>query len=217
MIYQYSENFISVYSHDEVVHLKASMLGKMAAGSVAEKAANLRALYGYIWTYPGKKLLFMGSEFAQWGEWSHDGSLEWHLTQYDRHQGVQRWVEDLNRVYRAEPALHECDCDPAGFEWIDCNDYDNGVLAFLRRGHSSGDWIMAVCNFTPVPRESYRIGVPRGGHWQELLNSDAERYGGGNWGNQGGCEAEPTPFHGRPYSINATVPALSAVFFKNVG
>ncbi len=216
MLYSWTENFILPLSHDEVVHGKGSLLGKMP-GDDWQKFANLRLLFGYMYGQPGKKLLFMGAEFGQWGEWSHDGSLEWYLTQYDRHQGVQCWVEDLNRVYRSEPALHECDCDPAGFEWIDCSDSDNGVLAFLRRGHTSGDWMAVVCNFTPVPRENYRIGVPRGRFWQEALNSDAARYGGGNWGNGGGLEAEPIPFHGRPFSINATLPALSAVFFKNSG
>ncbi|HXE75691.1 MAG TPA: 1,4-alpha-glucan branching protein GlgB [Candidatus Xenobia bacterium] len=216
MLYSWTENFVLSLSHDEVVHGKGSLLGKMP-GDDWQRFANLRLLYGWMYGQAGKKLLFMGGEFGQWGEWSHDGSLEWHLTQYDRHQGIQRWVEDLNRLYRAEPALHECDCDPAGFEWIDCSDSDNSVLAFLRRGHSTRDWIAVVCNFTPVPRENYRIGVPRGGFWQEVLNSDAECYGGGNWGNLGGIEAEATPFHGRPYSLNATLPALSALFFKNSG
>jgi 1,4-alpha-glucan branching enzyme len=216
MLYAWTENYVLPLSHDEVVHGKGSLLGKMS-GDDWQKFANLRALFGYMYGQPGKKLLFMGGEFGQWAEWHHESSLEWHLLQYEPHQGLQRWVEDLNRLYRAEPALHEYDCDPAGFEWVDANDAQQSVVSFLRRGKSTGDLFLVVCNFTPVPREGYRVGVPRGGLWREALNSDAEQYGGGGWGNWGGLEAEPVASHGRPYSVVATLPALSAVFFKSEG
>ena len=214
MLYAFHENFALPLSHDEVVHGKGSLLSKMP-GDDWQKFANLRLLFGYMYGQSGKKLLFMGGEFGQWREWSHEDSLEWHLLQWEPHSGVQRWVEDLNRTYRREPALHELDLDPSGFEWIDANDSDNSVLTFLRRGRSGDDLILVAANFTPVPRPSYRIGVPRGGYWQEILNSDAAHYGGGGWGNFGGLDAAPAPYHGRPYSLSATLPALSALFFKS--
>ena len=163
---------------------------------------------------PGKKLLFMGGEFGQSNEWSHESSLDWHLTEHPLHAGLQRWVADLNRVYRGERALHERDGDPSGFEWIECNDADQSMLSFFRRGKSRRNPIVVVCNFTPVPRHHYRVGVPAGGTWAEILNSDAREYGGGGVGNRGGVEAEKTPFHGRPYSLDLTVPPLSALFLK---
>ncbi len=214
MLYAWTENFVLPLSHDEVVHGKGSLLGKMS-GDDWQKFANLRALFGYMYGQAGKKLLFMGGEFGQWSEWYHETSLEWHLLDFEPHQGLQRWVQDLNRLYHAEPALHEYDCDPAGFEWVDANDSQQSVVSFLRRGRTTGDLFLVVCNFTPVPRENYRLGVPRGGHWGERLNSDAAHYGGGGWGNWGGLEAEPVPSHGRPHSVVATLPALSALFFKS--
>jgi 1,4-alpha-glucan branching enzyme len=157
----------------------------------------------------------MGGEFGQWREWAHDGSLDWHLLQDASHQGLQKWVMDLNGVYRREPALHERDFDPAGFEWIDCHDADASVISLLRRGTSTDELILVVCNFTPVPRVNYRIGAPRGGFWKELLNSDAREYGGSGMGNLGGTEADPSPIHGRPYSLTLTLPPLSALFLKS--
>jgi 1,4-alpha-glucan branching enzyme len=214
MLYAFHENFVLPLSHDEVVHGKGSLLAKMA-GDDWQKFANLRALFGYMYAQSGKKLLFMGGEIGQWNEWSHENSVDWHLLQWEPHAGVQRWVADLNRVYRSEPALHELDLDPNGFEWIDANDSDNSVITFLRRGHSTQDLILVVLNFTPVPRSDYHIGVPRGGYWSELLNSDALPYGGGGWGNFGGLDASPVPCHGRSHSLCVTLPALSALFFKS--
>jgi 1,4-alpha-glucan branching enzyme len=214
MLYAFTENFILPLSHDEVVHGKSSLLGKMP-GDNWQKFANLRLLYGYMYTQPGKKLLFMGGEFGQWGEWNHDQSLDWHLCQYAPHAGLQRWLEDLNRLYRSEPALYELDTHPSGFEWIDCNDAPASVVSCLRKGNLTGDLILVVCNFTPTPRLNYRVGAPRGGFWQEVRNSDAHDYGGSGYGNMGGVEAAPVPCHGRPYSLNLTLPPLSAVFFKH--
>jgi len=214
MIYAFHENFALPLSHDEVVHGKGSLLGKMP-GDEWQKLASMRLLLGYMYGQPAKKLLFMGGEFGQWREWSHDESLEWHLTQYAPHAGLMKWVEDLNRLYRSEPSLHELDCDPAGFQWVDANDSENSVLCFLRGGHSTNDLLLIVCNFTPVPRLNYRVGVPRGGFWNEMLNSDAPDYFGSGQGNFGGVEAAPVPLHGRAYSLTLTLPPLSAVFFKN--
>jgi len=214
MIYAFHENFVLPLSHDEVVYGKRSLIGKMP-GDDWQKFANLRALFGYMYAQPGKKLLFMGGEFGQWREWVHDGSLEWDLTGYPLHAGLQRWVQDLNRLYRSEPALHEMDCEPAGFEWIDCDDADSSTVTLIRKGKSSSTIILVVCNFTPVPRYSYRLGSPRSGFWQEILNSDAGEYGGSNMGNLGGVETVPVPLHGRPYSLTITLPPLSVSFFKN--
>ncbi|HEV8714733.1 MAG TPA: 1,4-alpha-glucan branching protein GlgB [Candidatus Binatia bacterium] len=213
-MYAFSENFVLPLSHDEVVHGKGSLLGKMA-GDDWQKFANLRLLLGYMYAQPGKKLLFMGGEFGQWHEWNHEASLDWHLLEYASHAGLQRWVEDLNRCYRCEPALYEQDCDAAGFEWIDCNDTEHGVLSFLRKGRSTGKGIVVVFNFTPVPRHNYQVGVPRGGFWRELLNSDAGEYGGSRQGNQGGLEASPVSRHGHFYSLNLTLPPLAAVFLQS--
>jgi 1,4-alpha-glucan branching enzyme len=214
MLYAFTENFVLPLSHDEVVHGKGSLLAKMP-GDDWQKFANLRTLFGYMYGQAAKKLLFMGGEFGQWAEWNHDTSLEWHLTQYPLHAGLQRWVEDLNRFYRAEPALHELDCDPAGFEWVDANDSEQSVISFLRRGRSTDDIFLVVCNFTPVPRYNYRVGVPRGGVWREVLNGDATLYGGSGQGNMGGVEAAPFPSHGRPYALYLTLPPLAAVFLKS--
>jgi len=214
MIYAFHENFVLPLSHDEVVYGKGSLIGKMP-GDEWQKFANLRALFGYMYAQPAKKLLFMGGEFGQWREWVHDSSLDWDLLDYPLHAGLQRWVEDLNRLYRSEPALHELDCDPAGFEWIDCNDADSSVLSLIRKAKSSSAIMLVLCNFTPVPRYSYRVGTPRGGQWQEVLNSDAARYGGSNMGNLGGAETAPIGLHGRPYSLTLTLPPLSVSFFKN--
>jgi 1,4-alpha-glucan branching enzyme len=215
-LYAFWENFVLSLSHDEVVHGKGSLLGKMP-GDDWQKFANLRLLLGYMYAQPGKKLLFMGGEFGQWREWSHEESLDWHLLQYEPHRGVQRWVQDLNHLYREEPALHDFDCSPEGFEWVDCNDAEQSVLCFLRKGRSPADLILAVCNFTPVPRVSYRVGVPRGGYWREVLNSDAREYWGSGMGNLGGVGAHHHPWHGRPYSLELALPPLSILFLRWAG
>jgi len=210
--YAFSENFVLPLSHDEVVYGKRSLLAKMP-GDDWQRFANLRLLLGYMWMHPGKKLLFMGGEFGQWNEWNHDQSLDWHLLDHERHRNVQHWVRDLNRLYRGEPALHVNDCSAEGFEWIDTGDAAHSVLSFLRRGEGAAT-IVVVCNFTPVPHHNYRVGVPAGGFWRELLNSDAGGYGGSGQGNLGGLEAAPIPAAGRSHSINATLPPLSIVVFR---
>jgi 1,4-alpha-glucan branching enzyme len=182
-----------------------------------QKFANLRLMFGYMFSQPGKKLLFMGGEFGQWDEWYHEKSLDWHLLEFPPHQGVKRWVEDLNRIYCQEPALHELDFDPAGFQWIDCSDVDYSVISFLRRGKTTNDLILVVANFTPVTHPNYRVGAPRPGYWQELLNGDATVYGGSGQGNLGGRETSPIPYHGYPDSLNLVLPPLAVVFFKNPG
>jgi 1,4-alpha-glucan branching enzyme len=207
--YAFSENFVLPLSHDEVVHGKGALIGKMP-GDEWQQFANLRLLYGYMWTHPGKKLLFMGGEFGQRREWHHDESLEWHVLRYPLHAGVQRWIADLNQLYRATPALHELDFSDAGFEWIDCDDADLSVLSFLRLS-GSGPPVLVACNFTPVPREGYRLGVPRGGRWRERLNSDAADYGGSGQGNLGAVEAEPRGAHGRAHSVSLRLPPLAVV------
>jgi 1,4-alpha-glucan branching enzyme len=212
MLYAFHENFILPLSHDEVVYGKGSLLAKMP-GDDWQKFANLRLLFGYMYGQPGKKLLFMGGEFGQWSEWYHEASLDWHLLDDPRHTALQRWVEDLNRVYCQEPALFTQDFSPAGFEWIDCNDVIQSVITFLRKGRG-GEMMLVACNFTPVPRHHYRVGVPTGGFWQEVLNSDAWDYGGSGHGNLGGQEATPIPCHGRTHSLNLTLPPLGVVFFK---
>jgi len=213
MVYAHNESFVLPLSHDEVVHGKASLLSKMP-GDAWQKFANLRLLYGYMYTQPGKKLLFMGGEFGQWNEWNHDASLDWHLLEYGPHKGVQRWVSDLNMFYRGEPALHELDCEPEGFAWIDCNDAEQSALTYLRRGTSTGEVLLVACNFTPVPRHNYRIGVPCAGEWEEVLNSDARLYGGSGQGNLGKVRTAPIAFHGHSHSIEATLPPLGIVVFK---
>ena len=210
--YAFAENFVLPLSHDEVVHGKGSLIGKMP-GDTWQKFANLRALFGYMWTHPGKKLLFMGCEFGQRSEWAHDSSLEWGVLQYPEHAGLQRWVSDLNRLYRAEPALHEVDFSQAGFEWIDCRDSEESVISFLRKSHA-GDPLLVVCNFTPVPRANYVVGVPRSGYWREALNSDAPLYGGSGIGNLGGVDSAPVAAHGRFHSVTLAVPPLATLLFK---
>ena len=214
-LYAFTENFVLPLSHDEVVHGKGSLIGKMP-GDEWQRFANLRGLFGYMYAQPGKKLLFMGGEFGQWREWNHDAGLDWHLLEEGRHAGLQRWVTDLNGLYRAEPALHELDSDPAGFEWIDANDSEGSVITFLRRS-ASGEPVLVACNFTPVVRTNYLVGVPEGGYWREIANSDAWMYGGSGEGNLGGADSLPFSVHGRPRSLNLTLPPLACVFLKPAG
>ncbi|TAK46452.1 MAG: 1,4-alpha-glucan branching protein GlgB [Betaproteobacteria bacterium] len=217
LLYAFNENFMLPLSHDEVVHGKGSLMSRMP-GDTWQQAANLRTLYGYMWGHPGKKLLFMGGEFGQRREWTHEGELEWWVTERPEHGGVQRWLRQLNRVYREEPALHEIDFGQEGFEWVDANDAENSVFTYLRRAKTRGAAsVLVACNFTPVPRQNYVIGVPSGGQWREILNSDAREYGGAGWGNLGGALAAPVPAHGRPYSLSVTLPALSVLYFRSNG
>jgi 1,4-alpha-glucan branching enzyme len=212
LLYAFNENFILPLSHDEVVHGKGSLLGKMS-GDDWQKFANLRALYGYMYAQPGKKLLFMGGEFAQWREWHHDESLDWHLLQYAPHQGMHNWVRDLNRFYRNERSMYELEFTYDGFEWVDCNDAESSVISLIRKGRTTSRITLVVMNFTPVPRYNYRVGVPWGGIWREALNSDAKEYGGSGLGNAGSVEAEAIPQHGRPFSLSITLPPLTALYF----
>jgi len=215
LIYAFNENFVLPLSHDEVVHGKGSLVGKMP-GDTWQQSANLRALYGYMWAHPGKKLLFMGGEFAQRREWTHEAELEWWVCDREEHGGVLAWVRELNRVYRDEPALHEIDFSPEGFEWIEANDSDNSVVAFLRKARSAhAATLLVVCNFTPVARQNYVVGVPAGGFWREILNSDAREYGGSGWGNLGGARAAPIGAHGKPASLVLTLPPLAALLFRH--
>ncbi|MEW6375843.1 MAG: 1,4-alpha-glucan branching protein GlgB [Thermodesulfobacteriota bacterium] len=214
--YAFYENFILSLSHDEVVYGKGSLIRKMP-GDDWQKFANLRLLFGYMYGHPGKKLMFMGGEFGQWDEWYHETSLDWHLLQYPPHQGVQKWVRDLNHLYRVEPALYEIDFGMEGFEWIDFHDWEGSIISFLRKGKSTNALFLVACNFTPVPRHNYRIGVPRGGFWREVLNSDAKTYWGSGHGNFGGLEATPIPAHGKYHSLSLTIPPLSVLFFKSEG
>lgn len=212
MVYAFNENFMLPLSHDEVVHGKGSLLGRMP-GDEWQRFANLRLLLGYMWAHPGKKLLFMGGEFGQRGEWAHEDSLAWHLLEQPLHAGVQRWVEDLNRFYRGNPPLFEQDFVAEGFEWVDANDAEASTLSFLRRGRGGG-WLLVVCNNTPVVREYYRVGVPLGGYWEECLNSDAKDYGGSGQGNLGGVMAVPVPAHGRYQSLTLRLPPLAVLYLK---
>lgn len=212
MLYAFTENYVLPLSHDEVVHQKGSLLSKMP-GDDWQKFANLRLLIGYMYAQPGKKLLFMGAEIGQWREWSHDRSMDWHLLENRFHSGLQRWVEDLNQFYRRQEILYASDFSASGFQWIDCNDAFQSTLSFLRQ-NGIGNEIITVCNFTPVPRYSYRIGVSEEGIWQECLNSDSKNYGGSNLGNLGTVETSPLPSHGRPFSLNLTLPPLGIVFFE---
>ena len=214
--YAFSERYVLPLSHDEVVHEKSSLIGKMP-GDEWRKRANLRLLYGYMFTHPGKKLLFMGGEFGQWSEWNHDAGLEWHLLRYPPHQGILRWVTDLNHLYRREPALHERDAEPEGFEWVDFSDVEKSIVSYLRRGRSADEVVLVACNCTPVPRYGYRVGVPFGGFWKEALNSDAVEYGGSGVGNLGGVEAEQVPAHGRSWSLPLTLPPLGVVILLPEG
>ncbi|MFM8891844.1 MAG: 1,4-alpha-glucan branching protein GlgB, partial [Planctomycetia bacterium] len=213
LIYAFHENFVLPLSHDEVVHGKGSLLDQMP-GDMWQKFANLRLLYAYMWCHPGKKMLFMGGEFGQWLEWNFDESLQWHLLAGDGHRGVSREVADLHRLVRREPALHELDFDGRGFEWIDCHDWQHSVVSFIRRGKQPRDWLAVCCNFTPVPRLGYRVGVPDGGVYEEVFNSDSAWYGGSNMGNGGGIQALPQSHHGRSHSVVLTLPPLGAVVIK---
>jgi 1,4-alpha-glucan branching enzyme len=211
-VYAFSENFVLPLSHDEVVYGKRSLLEKFP-GDDWQKFATLRALLGYMYTQPGKKLLFMGAELAQRTEWAHDDQLKWHLADLEPHRGVGRLIADLNRVYTEEPALHELDCDPAGFEWAVANDSANSVSAYFRR--SAGAMVLAAANLTPVPRHGYRIGVPGPGRWVEILNTDAADYGGSGQGNLGEVESAPVPLHGSPHSIEVTLPPLAVIVLRH--
>ena len=213
LVYAFAENFVLPFSHDEVVYGKGSMIRKMP-GDDWQKFANLRLLYGFMFGHPGKKLLFMGDEFGQWSEWNHDASLEWNLLEHPSHAGLKRWVRDLNTLYRGEPLLHTMDFNSAGFEWVDCKDFQRSIISFLRRGQNPNDQLLFVCNFTPIVRQNYRVGVPREGHWKEILNSDAPLYGGSGQGNFGGLSTVPLPIHGRPFSLNMTLPPLGIVIFR---
>jgi 1,4-alpha-glucan branching enzyme len=213
LLYAFSENFILPFSHDEVVHGKGSMFGKIP-GDDWQKAATLRALYGFMYTHPGKKLMFMGCEFGQGREWNFDASLDWHLLDEPLHRGIRQYVRDLNGVYASQPAMYECDFDAAGFQWIDCNDSDNSVVSFIRRAANAEDFVVSVLNFTPVPREGYVLGVPRAGNYTELVNSDAAAYGGGNVGNGGVVFTEAIAAHGHPQSLRLTLPPLGCLILK---
>jgi 1,4-alpha-glucan branching enzyme len=217
MMYAYSEKFVLPFSHDEVVHGKRSMLDKMP-GDVWQKHANLRALYGYMFVHPGKKLMFMGGEIGQWREWNHDWQLDWEVLGDPRHAGLQRWVRDLNTVYQRESTLWTDDFDPAGFAWIDCHDHEHSVIALQRtrreQESDSRELVVAVVNFTPVPRRGYRLGVPVEGDYEEILNSDAEAYGGSNMGNQDSVAADAMPAHGHAFSLSLTVPPLGFLLLK---
>ena len=214
--YAFTENFLLPLSHDEAVHGKGSLLGKMP-GDDWQKLANLRLLLGLQYMHPGKKLLFMGAEFGQWKEWDHESSLDWHLLQYDRHRGIYSWVRDLNRCYRSEPALFRKDFVPEGFQWVDCTDYQDSVISLLRKGKPGEGPILAVGNFTPVPRQGYRFGVPLAGRWEEILNSDAGEYGGSGLGNSGAVQTDPIPSHGHGQSLALTLPPLAFVILRPGG
>ncbi len=214
--YAFSENYMLPLSHDEVVYGKGSLLNKMP-GDDWQKLANLRALFGYMYAHPGKKLLFMGDEFGQQNEWNHESSLDWHLLDDPAHQGLQNWVRDLNHTYREQPALHQLDFSDSGFEWVDFHDAEKSVLTFIRKANDPEDVVLVVCNFTPVPRENYIVGVPKAGYWREMLNSDADRYGGSGLGNSGGAESAPVPAQGRYHSLYLTLPPLGVLYFKLAG
>ena len=212
--YAFAENFVLPLSHDEVVYGKRSLLDKMP-GDMWQKFANLRLLYGYMYGHPGKKLLFMGGELGQWDEWDFEKSLDWHLLEDDKHRKLRLWLKDLNRFYRTEPAMHQLDFERLGFEWLDIQDWEKSIVSFARRARNPEHVVVSVCNFTPKPRKNYRLGVPSGGRWKEVLNSDALEYGGSGQGNLGGVEANPHPFHGRTDSISITLPPLSCLFFRS--
>jgi 1,4-alpha-glucan branching enzyme len=216
LMYAFSEHFILPISHDEVVHGKRSLINKMP-GDEWQKFANMRLATGFMWAHPGKQLLFMGTELGQWHEWSEQGPLDWGLLERPLHEGGRRWIRDLNRLYLREPALWQRDTTYEGFEWIDFSDVENSVVAFRRIGNDPGNDLILLCNFTPVPRVGYRIGVPSGGRYLELLNSDAEVYGGSNMGNGGAVVCENIPSHGHPYSITPTLPPLAMLVLKREG
>ena len=216
LIYAFHENFVLPLSHDEVVHGKGSLLSQ-ASGDLWQKFANLRLLYAYMWTHPGKKLTFMGDDFGQWNEWNYEESLQWHLLQWSSHQGLQKCMADLNRIYRREPALHQVDFDPAGFEWVDCHNFNDSVLIYMRRAKNPSDFLVVACNFTPVPRPAYRFGVPQGGWYEEIFNSDSTYYGGSNMGNGPGVRATEQPSHGRQHSIEMALSPLGVSILKPRG
>jgi 1,4-alpha-glucan branching enzyme len=213
MVYAFTENFVLPLSHDEVVHGKRALISQMP-GDHWQKFANLRLLYGYQYTMPGKKLLFMGGEFAQWHEWNHDQELDWALFGHHFHDGLRRYVHDLNEIYKSHGALHELDLAPEGFAWIQCDDWQNSIYAYLRYAKNRDNFAVVALNFTPVPRDGYRLGVPRAGYYSEILNSDADIYGGGNVGNLGGTYSEPIPMHGHPQSISVRVPPLGLLILR---
>lgn len=213
MVYAFSENFMLPLSHDEVVYGKGSLLGKMP-GDVWKKFANLRLLYSYMFTLPGKKLLFMGAEFGQWAEWNHDGELDWGVLDHPLHAQLRLLTGELNALYRSERALHGCDHSPGGFSWVDCHDGESNVISYLRKSESEAGTILVVCNFSPVPRPNYRVGVPHGGHWREIFNSDAKDFGGTGFGNFGGLNTVPIPLHGRLHSLTMNLPPLGAVALR---
>jgi 1,4-alpha-glucan branching enzyme len=213
-LYSFTENFLLPLSHDEVVHGKGSLLSRMP-GDAWQKFANLRLLFGNLFAQPGKKLIFMGGEFGQGREWNHDASVDWQLMDLPPHAGIQRWVADLNQLYRSEPALYEGDCSPSGFAWIDCDDADESTISWERRTPDGREIIVAAFNYTPVPRYHHRIGVPRGGFWRELLNGDAPHYGGSGIGNLGGVEAQPFGWHWRSHCLEITLPPLAMLLFKH--
>jgi 1,4-alpha-glucan branching enzyme len=211
IMYTFTENFVLSLSHDEVVHGKGSILNKMP-GDIWQKHANLRALYGYMWSHPGKKMLFMGSEFGQYREWNHDDSLDWHLLENPEHQGLLRWMRDLNTFYRAAPSLYDQDFNPDGFAWVDFRDTESSIICYLRYSTDRKHMTLVVCNFTPMPRNNYRVGVPKAGFWKEALNSDAHIYGGSGWGNLGGVDSKPVASHGHYDSISLNIPPLSVMY-----
>jgi 1,4-alpha-glucan branching enzyme len=213
LIYAFTENFMLPFSHDEIVHGKGSLLDQMP-GDLWQKFANLRLLYSYMWTHPGKKLLFMGCEFGQWNEWNCNEDLQWDLLKWESHKGLQNLVGDLNRLYRSEPALYEQDFDGAGFEWIDCQSRDESVLGFIRRAKDPNDFVVVCANFTPAPRIGYRMGVPTAGKYMEIFNSDSEYYAGSNVGNGMGVDSEKIEAQGRPHSIELSIPPMGVSVFK---
>ncbi|NQT39250.1 MAG: alpha amylase C-terminal domain-containing protein, partial [Planctomycetes bacterium] len=213
LIYAFHENFTLPLSHDEVVHGKGSLIDQMP-GDLWQKFANLRMLYSYMWTHPGKKLLFMGDDFGQWNEWNYDCSLQWDLLQWSSHEGLRKCVADLNRLYRLEKAMHQLDFDGHGFEWIDCNNYDDSTLSYLRRAKDPDDFLVVCSNFTPIFRTKHILGVPEACWYEEVFNSDSTYYGGSDKGNGPGLMAKDVPAHGRPASINITLPPLATVIFK---
>jgi 1,4-alpha-glucan branching enzyme len=213
LVYAFNENFVLPLSHDEVVYGKGSLIGKMP-GDDWQQFANYRALLGFMWTHPGKKLLFMGGEFAQRREWTHEGELEWWVSDLPEHAGVKRAVRDLNRIYRGEPALHKIDFSPDGFEWLDLGNAEVSVIAFLRKAPGAGAPLLVACNFTPVPRPNFMVGVPFRGTWHEILNTDAREYGGSGWGNLGSVESVPVSTQGRVESLNLNLPPLSTIVLR---
>jgi 1,4-alpha-glucan branching enzyme len=215
LLYAFTENFVLPISHDEVVHGKRSLLNRMP-GDEWRQYANARAFLAYMWTHPGKKLLFMGQEIGQREEWNYNQGIRWELLEFEPHRQLQAFMRELNRLYRANPALYEVDFHYSGFEWVDFHDGQNSIIAFLRRGHDPKDFILVCCNFTPVPREGYEFGVPEEGFYQEILNTDSELFGGTNMGNGGCVSSQPVPKHDRPHSVSVTLPPLAVVAFKKL-